>query len=934
MRHYILLITILLAGATAHAQGSDSIRQYTAQQPLVYEDAWDMWPYSFLDDSGEPDGFNIDLIKLIMAKLDIPYVIKLKPATEAFQDLKEGRSDLMLGLAVGFHDEFGQYSKNAITLFTLSVVTPKGKEVKVKNFYDLSKEKVIVSEGSLCHNLMKDYGWDSNALPTDDMREAIQQVSAQGEGQIVWNTLSLKWLMHRYHIDNLELTPVNMPHGEYKFMSNDTRLLDQLDEAYTQLYSSEQLLPIQSKWFYPERQEKPLPTWAWVLIGAAALLFVLLILYNISYRIQAHRLRRQNARDNKRLALILETSQMRIWTYDIESSQFAWHNEKGQVGYTYTMDDFSHRYSEDDFAKLKNALDELSQLGKDDADKELTLELRAKDIEDDDSEMRDYRVVLSVFRRNKEGKPTVIICTRKDITKELQVQRLAAERTLRYWSIFYTPIVGIIMFDRNGVMTNINPKACELFGCDSDEALEQHVQLGDLLDTAGLPLEQAEGYYATLVANMDRADEPLRQMKFIHKTGRLYIEFLLMTVYDDNHEFSDVLAVCRDVSSVVSNIDQQSQMRRHTEAVRAEMEDYANRINTVLSGSDVRLASYSPVSHTLTIYSRNDEISHALPQTRCMTLVAEHSKSVAMHMLNRMDRREQKPVEAMVMTSLRIKGRQLVLQFKLQPVSDAQGKVTEYQGLCQDISELCHLQMLLDIETEKVQEVENTKNSFVKNMVQEIRTPMNTVIDYVGQLGDRVPTDNEPMLQQGILDNADYLLHLIDNVLYLSRLEAHMVEINKRPCDFAQVFESQCNEGWAKYKNENTRYVIENPYEQLVVDVDAENIGHAIGQLTANAAQHTAQGIIRTHYEYIGRRLIITVDDTGEGIPKKELARLNSQQTNMAHHTKGLGLVICKELVSQMGGTMEISSEVDEGTTVYVMIPCQATIVKRKKQKG
>ncbi|MDE6002232.1 MAG: phosphoenolpyruvate carboxykinase domain-containing protein, partial [Prevotella sp.] len=550
---------------------------------------------------------------------------------------------------------------------------------------------------------------------------------------------SLKWLMQRYHIDNLELTPVNMPHGEYKFMSNDIQLLNQLDKAYTDLYSSEELLPLQNKWFYPERVEKPMPTWLWVLIATAALLLVLLGIYSISYRIQARRLRRQNERGNKRLAMILETSQMRIWTYDIESSQFTWHNENGQVGYTYTIDEFSHRYSADDFAKLKSALEQLSQLGKDEANKELTLELRAKDIEDDDSEMRDYRVVLSVFRRNKEGRPTVIICTRKDITKELQMHRLSAERTLRYWSIFYTPIVGIIMFDRNGVMTNINPKACELLACDSDEALEQHTLLSDLLDTGGLSLEQTEGYYATLVADMDRQEEPLRQVKFKHKTGELYMEFLLMTVYDDNQEFSDVLAICRDVSGVVSSIDHQSQMRRRTEAVRAELKDYTSRINTVLSGSDVRLASYSPVSHTLTIYNRNDEMSHALPQTRCMTLVAEHSKSIAMHMLNRMDKREQKAVEATVTTTLRIKGQQLVLQFKLQPVSDAQGKVTEYQGLCQDISELCHLQGLLAIETEKVQEVENTKNSFVKNMVQEIRTPMNTVINYVAQLGDKAP---------------------------------------------------------------------------------------------------------------------------------------------------------------------------------------------------
>ena len=155
----MLLITIHLSLAATFAQ-SDSTRVFTDKSPLIYEDVWDLWPYSFLNDNGEPDGFNVDLIRLIMKELDIPYVIKLKPSSEAFRDLKNGKSDLMLALAVGFHDEFGLYSKNAVTLFTQSVVTPKSKSVEIKAFRDLGKPglKVIVNDSSLCHHLMIDYG--------------------------------------------------------------------------------------------------------------------------------------------------------------------------------------------------------------------------------------------------------------------------------------------------------------------------------------------------------------------------------------------------------------------------------------------------------------------------------------------------------------------------------------------------------------------------------------------------------------------------------------------------------------------------------------------------------------------------------------------------------------------------------------------------------
>ena len=67
---------------TLHAQ-TDLGRVYTDDRPLVYEDAWDLWPYVFLDDEGNPTGYNVDLLKLIFDKLNIPYVIRLKPTHQA-----------------------------------------------------------------------------------------------------------------------------------------------------------------------------------------------------------------------------------------------------------------------------------------------------------------------------------------------------------------------------------------------------------------------------------------------------------------------------------------------------------------------------------------------------------------------------------------------------------------------------------------------------------------------------------------------------------------------------------------------------------------------------------------------------------------------------------------------------------------------------------
>ena len=158
-----------------------------------------------------------------------------------------------------------------------------------------------------------------------------------------------------------------------------------------------------------------------------------------------------------------------------------------------------------------------------------------------------------------------------------------------------------------------------------------------------------------------------------------------------------------------------------------------------------------------------------------------------------------------------------------------------------------------------------------------------------------------------------------------------MIDINPQPCDYAKLFSSQCNEGWARHRNDHTRYVVENPYDELIVNIDGENMGHIIRQLTSNAAIHTASGTVRARCEYMGRRLIISIDDTGKGIPPKELAQILQPRTQTSSAMKGLGIAICRELVEQMNGTFEVTSEQGSGTTVYVTIPCHAISIRRKK---
>lgn len=909
-----------------------SIERYTPENPLIYEGAQDLWPYSFLNESGEPDGFNIDLIRLVLGRLNIPFEIKMKPRLKAFQDLKEGKSDLMIGLTAGFHEEYSHYSQNAVTLFTQSILSPKSHPTEVQNFRDLATHKVYVNDSSLCHHLMVDYGWGDNAIPTRTIGETIKKMSTEEEGELVWNTLSLKWMVRKFQIDNLVITPVNMPHGEYRFMSHNLGLLHLLDSVFASLNSSQELLPLQNKWFFPEREQTGTPAWMLWAIGITLFILLMAIVYAIIFRWQLNRIKKKNLQRNRRLSLVLNTSHVRIWTYDIRNQMFAWHNENGQAVSTYTMEEFSTRYSREDFIHLKEALFKLAHTTPDEKNPEIALELRAKDMESNNSEERDYYVVLSILERNSKGLPSVIIGTKKDITNEKQQQKEANERTLRYWSIFDTPTVGIILFDKDGIMTDINRKACEMLECTEQDIVNENVTLSDLCGTADISLEQCDGFFATRIIDFKKMQHSQRRIKSIKRTAKLYMEYRLICINNDAGERIGLFAICRDVSNVALNKEQFDKTAEALSFSEEKLSKYNSYIDSVLHESDVRLATYSPKTHTLTIYRSVHEVQHALTQTRCMTLVDNYSKKQAMRMLNAMDDCVKRRISTDILTTLRIRGGvRLCLHFSLMPISDRQGNVTEYFGLCRDKSELNSIVQQTAIQTAKVHEVEAAQTHFVNNMVQEIRTPMDTVLSNVHKINEEHSTPNEGTLTRNIVDNSEKLLHLIDNILYLSRLQAHMVEINMQPQNFAQNFEAQCQNGWEPYRNANTQYIVETPYDKLVVGIDIDNLGRAIQQIAANAAQHTRSGIVRARYEYIGRRLIISIDDTGEGIPPKMLELINSSNSSTMPDTHGLGLSITKELVDQMGGTLDISSEEGVGTTVYITIPCQAYEMNRKK---
>ena len=924
MKRYLTILLFLPVSLSvmAAADKKDTTIVYNEARPLIYEDAWDLWPYVFLNENGEPDGFNVDLLKMIFKEMGIPYIIKLKPTLEAQADLRERKSDLMLRMDASFTRNNASYGQTIVQLFTHSVVTPKSKNFEIRKETDMAGHTIIVHEGSFSHHLIKEHGWADDVVGYDDMQEAIQKVSAEDDGIIIWNTMSLKWLMQKFQTTNLQLDPIELPYGEYKFFANDHHLLAQMDSVYAQLRANDKLAPIQNKWFYPEKKESGIPSWIWDLILILAAIAASIIAYYIIYKVREDKMTREIRKRNERLSLIMKTSHVGLWTYDVDSQVFTMMDQHGKAEKTYSSLEFSRLYASGDFKLLIEAMKKLIE----NKAESISLDLKSKPSEG--AEEREYTTTLSVLRRNKHNRPTIILCSESDITEERIRQMEAKDNRLRYQSIFDSAMIDMVSYDKDGYLYDMNQKARDAIKRDIEDIRKMKISAKDVLDMNDLDMQNLDYIYVTQLFRGDDPNDQRPLNKFL-KRDLLYYELLIMPLRNSQNELLGIFGSGRDVTEMARSYEALKKNVQQLQEKNEEVTKYVRNIDYVLSVGGMSVARYNLDTHILTIFSELNQEKYAMTQTKALAFVHETSKHRALRLLNKMDNGQTGTFHEDIMTTLRRKdGNPLYLQLHFIPTYQ-NGQVKEYFGMCRDISDIKVIETKLAQETIRAQEVEVVKNAFLHNMSHEIRTPLNSVVGFSELFEMEHSQDDEAVFIREIKESSAALLKLINDILFLSRLDAGMITINQRAVDFASIFEARCEAAWASYKQPDVEYAVRNPYQKLVLEIDEPNVSMIIDKIVTNAAQHTRKGSIMVRYDYIGDHLVVSVEDTGDGIPEESIEHIFERFVTGANTGVGLGLSICHELIEYMGGKIQLKSKTGKGTTVWFTLPCKVLEMER-----
>lgn len=636
---------------------------------------------------------------------------------------------------------------------------------------------------------------------------------------------------------------------------------------------------------------------------------------------------------NTQLELVLDHNKTQVWTYDPEREYFTMYFNHEKEKTDYSAIEFSMRFDNDDFSMLIGDVLSISRGERDDA----IMEVRGRlDKQDKDAQQRYYDINVSVLRRDAKGKPVQLLGIQRDVTDEQLKVTKAASLQLRYRTVFNSSLVDMIYYDADGIMTDINDKACETFEVKDRKALlAAKPRLNDVPAVKDVNIQELDRRHASAITPLNEVRHPMGDLSHDYwGTDKTYYEHILSATRDAEGKLTGIVMAGLNITEMVESQHHQKWAGQQLAKKTRDIENYIENINYSLRVSNVRMVNYYPARHELEVYGDLKKLQYRLSQARCLTLVCQHERRKARGLFMRMDRQHGGDFRATIETIFRDKqGRHMFLTFSMVPVKDKDG-TQQYFGMVQDSTEMTYTERRLQEETMKAQEAEQLKTTFLANMSHEIRTPLNAVLGFAELFNNPHADEDEPVFAEEIKRNTAELLQLVNDILYISRLDAGMEEMHVAECDFALLFEGLCYMGWSTV-SPNVKVSAENPYNHLVVKIDEQHLGRVIQQLCEAATRYTSEGTIRAKYEYRHGELNISIEDTGLGMSKEALKRsferFSRNQVGPAY-TTGLEMPIVKEMIEQMGGSLELQTEEGKGTTSYIIIPCEMVSMEKKQE--
>ncbi len=258
-------------------------------------------------------------------------------------------------------------------------------------------------------------------------------------------------------------------------------------------------------------------------------------------------------------------------------------------------------------------------------------------------------------------------------------------------------------------------------------------------------------------------------------------------------------------------------------------------------------------------------------------------------------------------------GERRLLAWRISPVSHHDGSISGAVMVLHDVTDQ--------------RTFERVRNEFVLRASHELRTPVTGMQMAFSLLRERLrypAGSRESDLFDTVHEEMQRLVRLINDLLNFSRYQSGQQKLELEQCHIPELLEAarQRFEVNAAEQEVQLKLELQQPLPTLMLD--RQQIERVMDNLLSNALRHTPKGgEVRLLARHHGERMILSVEDNGEGIPYSQQARIFEPfvQIGRRRGGAGLGLALCKEIAQLHGGRIGVHSRIGHGTIFYVALP-------------
>ena len=917
-RTSILVMLFMLYGSLMTVTAQQR-HEYTEDQPLVIVSDWEFPPYEFRNDKGEPDGYNIEVLNIILDRLKIPHRYIMQEWYLATETFERREADLIFALSFNYMKRPYVMTRNLLHFYRIVAVRrPEEKPLTKINSMGVKDTLIMKANDYAPIRILMTDPNPAFTIEYHSPKEALSGVQRGTYHYFLWGEIPIQRKLKEFGLDNLVTDITDIPPGELRLIGYDKDLIDAIDDEYARLEQAGQLEKIYDKWFHPEREHNDTSTLPIYIIAGAIIVGLISLLLSRLIRIRVQKAIDKSKDINNMMTQALSMGNYYVIEHDLKNHHA--HNVYGNLlpPEGLTIEEFIERILPEQRNEFRDTMRELT---KDKKSAELKRQWNAGTPEKPDWRYLHGNSIVEM----ENGKPRYIVNSVKDVTHDIMEERNAREAGERYITIFKTSLIAMSFYDANQCFIDANDQMRKISGINVlGEDMYRQTRLTDMsILKDDFSPESHEDFHVCQHLVIPQANIDI------------YIEFRIFPVVNNNRIIYYIITA-RDITDErILYLEQRKhdiEMHKISDAANT----YENQLQYLLEKSKMYVWRFN-------LDDRAIHLSRSLRKVEFSFSYQDYIDGI--------DPSEHENANNnLLQIIMRGKEFNIIRRFNRTPVSlesswhalsgipifDNNSKLTGFFGVARNITELVSIQQKLKEETIRAEDSGRLKSAFLANMTHEIRTPLNAIVGF-SDLLPMVDTQEERMeFIRIIRNNCDMLLRLINDILEASNM-GQALAIKPEECDFAQVFNDICQTLAQRVQEPGVEFIKDNPYASFHTSLDKGRIQQVLTNFTTNAVKYTHEGHIKVGYRQEARSvndgqsqngLYFYCEDTGAGIPKEKQASVFERFVKLNDFVQGtgLGLSICKAIAERCGGEIGLTSEGEgHGSTFWLWIPCEIT---------